>query len=65
MNPTKFRSPHLNTPNSRYDFYNFAIKSGKTNKEKSNFKSGQQLGALGPVHLVVLTVGGHGQHDPM
>ena len=40
MNPTKFGSPHLDTPNSRYDFCKFATKFGKTNKEKSNFNSG-------------------------
>ena len=40
MNPTKFGSPNLDTPNSRYDFCKFATKSRKTNKEKSNFKSG-------------------------
>ena len=33
MNPTKFGSPHLDTPNSRYDFCKFATKSMKTNKE--------------------------------
>ena len=39
-NPTKFGSPHLDTPNSIYDSCKFATKSRKTNKEKSNFKSG-------------------------
>ena len=44
MNPVKFVSPHLDTPNSRYDFCKFATKSRKTNKEKSNFKSGPTAG---------------------
>ena len=33
MNPVKFGSPHLDTPNSRYDFWKFATKSVETNKE--------------------------------
>ena len=40
MNVAKFGSPHLDTPNSRYDFCKFATKYGKTNKEKSNFQPG-------------------------
>ena len=39
-NPTKFGSPHLDTPNSKHDFCKFATKSRKTNKEKINLKSG-------------------------
>ena len=38
MNPTKFGSLHLNTPNSRYDFCKFVYKSVKINKEK-HFKN--------------------------
>ena len=33
MNPTKFGSPKLDTPNSRYKFLKFAFKSMKINKE--------------------------------
>ena len=41
MNPTKFSSPHLDAPSSRYQFLKFVTKSVKKfNKEKSNFKSG-------------------------
>ena len=32
-NPKKFVSPHLDTPNSKYDFCKFATKSVKTDKE--------------------------------
>ena len=40
MNPTKFGSPLLDTPSSRYEFLKFVTKSmTKINKEKSNFHS--------------------------
>ena len=38
MNPAKFGSPHLDTPNSRYDFCKFVYKSMKIKKEK-HFKN--------------------------
>jgi len=34
MNLTKFGSPHLDTPTSRYEFLKFAFKTVKTNQEK-------------------------------
>ena len=34
MNSTKFGSPHLDTPSSRYNFCKFAFKSVKINQEK-------------------------------
>ena len=33
MNPTKFGSPYLDTPNSRYEFLKHAFKSMKTNQK--------------------------------
>ena len=33
MKPIKFGSPHLDTPNSRYEFLKFAFKSVKINPE--------------------------------
>ena len=33
MNPTKFDSPHLDPPSSRYKFLKHAFKSMKTNKK--------------------------------
>ena len=38
MNLTKFGSPHLDTPSSRYDFCKFAFKYVKINKNKLNPK---------------------------
>ena len=33
MNPTKFGSLNLDTPNSRYEFFKHVFKSVKTNKK--------------------------------
>ena len=33
MKPTKFGSPHLDTPRSRYEFLKHAFKSGKINQK--------------------------------
>ena len=52
MNPTKFGSPHLDTPNSRYNFCKFTFKSVKINQEK-HFKNQQTAGtrgSTGPTH---------------
>ena len=38
MNLTKFGSPHLDTPSSRYEFLKFAFKYVKINQEK-HFKN--------------------------
>ena len=64
MNPTKFGSPHLDTPSSRYNFLMFAFKYVKINKENQIPNRTQQLGAPGPVHPEVLTVGPVGQRNP-
>ena len=45
MNLTKFSSPHLDTPSSRYNFCKFATKSMKTNKENQISNRALQLGA--------------------
>ena len=50
MNPTKFRSPHLDTPNSRYKFLKFAFKYVKINKENQF-----QIELSCQVHLVQCT----------
>jgi hypothetical protein len=42
MNPTKFGSPNLDTPNSSYDFLKFAMKS------KNQIKNNQNLLTAGP-----------------
>ena len=47
INPTKFGSPHLDTPSLRYNFYKFATKSVKTNKE-NQIHSGLLLGTPSP-----------------
>ena len=39
MNLTKFSSPNVDTPNSKYDFCKFATKYMKTNKENNSKKS--------------------------
>ena len=64
MNPAKFGSLKLDTPNSRYQVLKFAFKSVKINKENQISNRAQQLGAPGPVHLEALTVGAHSQCDP-
>ena len=43
MNPTKFGSPKLDTPNSRYKFLKFATKTGKKQKKKKNQISNWEL----------------------
>ena len=48
MNLTKFGSPHLDTPNSRYEFLKFVTKSmKKINKENQISNQALQLGAPG------------------
>ena len=44
MNPTKFGSPKLDNPSSRYQFLKFAFKSMKIN-QKNHFNSNLQLGS--------------------
>ena len=46
MNPTKFVSPKLDTPSSRYKFLKFAFKSVKINQEK-HFKYWLTTGTRG------------------
>ena len=65
MNPTKFGSPKLDTPNSRYKFWKFAFKSMKINKENQISNRAQQLGAPSPVHLEALTAGPTVNGDPL
>ena len=36
MNPTKFGSPHLDTPSSRYEFLKLVFKSMKNKKNQYN-----------------------------
>ena len=49
MNPTKFSSPHLDTPSSRYNFCKLVTKSvKKINKENQISTQALQLGAPGP-----------------
>ena len=63
-NPTKFVSPKLDTPSSRYKFLKFAFKSMKINKENQISSQAQQLGAPGPVHPEALTAGARSHRDP-
>ena len=66
MNPTKFGSPHLDTPSSRYEFLKFVTKSvNKINKENQISNRALQLGAPGVYTPLRLTTGPHGQLDPM
>ena len=64
VNLTKFSSPNLVTPNSRYKFLKFAFKFIKINKENQISNRAQQLGAPGPMHPEVLTAGPVDQRDP-
>ena len=57
INLTKFSSPNLDTPNSRYKFFKFAFKYVKINKENQISNRAQQLGAPSSVHPEALTVG--------
>ena len=56
MNPKKFGSPHFDTPSSRYNFYNFATKSVKTNKE-NQIHSGSAAMYTRSIHPVVIDTG--------
>jgi len=52
MNPTKFGSPKLDNPSSRYQFLKFAFKSMKINQE-NHFNSDWQLGpAVNGSHML-------------
>ena len=51
MNLTKFGSPNLDTPSSRYEFLKHAFKSMKTNKKSKNTQR--------------LRDGAHGQRDQL
>ena len=64
MNLTKFSSPHLDTPNSKYDFCKFATKSMKTNKENhsKNLKYTTYTRSIHPLWLIARA---HSQRDPM
>ena len=55
MNPKKFGSPHFDTPSSRYNFYNFATKSVKTNKE-NQIHSGSATRYTRSIHPAVTDV---------
>ena len=63
MNPAKFGSPHLDTPNSRYDFCKFATKSVKTNKENHS-KNPKYTTDTRSIHPLWLIAGARGQCDP-
>ena len=66
MNLTKFGSPHLDTPNFRYEFSKFVTKSmKKINKENQISNRVLQLGAPGVYTPLRLTTGPHGQLGPM
>ena len=64
MNPTKFGSPHLNPPSSRYEFLKFAFKYVKINLENQISNRALQLGAPGAYTQLRLTTGSHGQLGP-
>ena len=64
MNLTKFSSPNLDTPKSRYQFFRFASKSVKINKENQISNQAQQLGAPGLVHPEAPVAGPHDQRVP-
>ena len=65
MNLTKFGSPHLDTPNSRYEFLKFVTKSmKKINKENQISNQALQLGAPGAYTPLQLTTGSRGQLGP-
>ena len=55
MNPTKFGSPHLDTPSSRYNFCNLATKSVKIYKE-NKIHSGSATGYTRSIHPTVTNV---------
>ena len=66
MNLTKFSSPHLDTPRSRYEFLKFVTKSmKKINKENQISNRALWLGAPGVYTLLRLMTGSHGQLGPM
>ena len=64
MNPTKFGSPHLDTPSSRYEFLKFITKFLKNiNKENQISNRALQLGAPGVYTPLRLTTRTHGSTD--
>ena len=65
MNLTKFGSPHLDTPSSRYEFLKFVTKFvKKINKENQISNRELLLGAPGAYTPLRLTTGSHSQLDP-
>ena len=66
MNLTKFGSPHLDTPSSRYEFFKFVTKYMKQiNKENQISNRALQLGAPGVYTPLRLMTRPHSQHGPM
>ena len=64
MNLTKYGSPHLDTPSSRYEFSKFVTKSvKKINKENQISNQALQLGAPGVYTPLRLTTRPHGSTD--
>ena len=65
MNLTKFGSPHLDIPSSRYEFFKFVTKSmKKINKENQISNRALQLGAPGVYTPLRLTTRPRGQLGP-
>ena len=65
MNPTKFGSPHLDTPSSRYNFCKLVTKSvKKINKENQISTQALQLGAPDVYTPLRLMTRPHGSTDP-
>ena len=53
MNPTKFGSPYLNTPSSRYEFLKHAFKSMKTNQKSNNTQTDRWGSLVSRTHTSV------------
>ena len=62
MNPKKFRSPHLDTPSSRYGFLKFKFISEKNKEKHLKLKS---LHAPSSLHPLRLTAGPHRSMGPI
>ena len=66
MNPTKFGSPDLDIPSSRYEFLNFITKSmKKINKENQISNRALLLSAPGAYTPLRLMMESHGQLGPV
>ena len=57
MRPTKFGSPHLDTPSSRYEFLNHAFKSMKINQIIHRLTDGARW-SVGPTRQRLQSRGG-------